>query len=135
MQRRTLGTLDVSAIGLGCMSMTPIYGTPDPEEGVRTIHRALELGIDLLDTSDAYAAGTNEEVVARAIAGRRDKAVVATKFGNIRTPEGKPAARGDPAYARACCEASLKRAFSRRENITELVGCGIPILAGSGGDL
>lgn len=109
MEKRSLGTLEVSAIGLGCMSMTPIYGTPDEGEAVATIHRALELGIDLIDTSDAYAAGRNEELVGRALKDRRDKAVIATKFGNIRTAEGKPSAKGDPAYARACCEASLKR--------------------------
>ena len=109
MQRRKLGNLEVSAIGLGCMSMTPIYGKPDPDEAIATIHRALELGIDLIDTSDAYGAGKNEELVGRALKDRRGKAVLATKFGNVRLPDGKPGANGDPAYARACCEASLKR--------------------------
>lgn len=109
MERRNLGSLEVSAIGLGCMSMTPVYGTPDEGEAVATIHRALERGIDLIDTSDAYAAGRNEELVGRALAGRRDKAVIATKFGNVRLADGTPGARGDPAYARACCEKSLAR--------------------------
>jgi len=109
MNRRRLGDLEVSAIGLGCMSMTPIYGTPDEGEAIATIHRALELGVDLIDTSDAYNAGKNEELVGRALKDRRDKAVIATKFGNIRLPDGKPGAKGDPDYARACCEASLAR--------------------------
>src|SRR5581483_8707890 len=109
MQRRRLGTLEVGAIGLGCMSMTPIYGTPSEPEAIATIHRAIELGIDLIDTSDAYANGANEELVGRALKGKRDKVVLATKFGNIRLPDGKPGADGRPEYMRSCCEASLKR--------------------------
>ncbi|MFI4987408.1 MAG: aldo/keto reductase [Alphaproteobacteria bacterium] len=109
MQRRKLGKLDVSAIGLGCMSMTPIYGEPDPAAAIATIHRAGELGIDFLDTSDAYAAGKNEELVARALVGRRDKYVLATKFGNLRRPDGTPAVDGRPEYVRQACEASLRR--------------------------
>ena len=109
MDHRKLGPLDVSAIGLGCMSMTPIYGTPDEGEAIATIHRALDLGVTLIDTSDAYAAGRNEELVGRALKGRRDEAVLATKFGNVRLPDGKPGAKGDPAFVRQCCEASLKR--------------------------
>ncbi len=109
MQRRKLGKLDVSAIGLGCMSMTPIYGEPDPAAAIATLHRALELGIDFLDTSDAYGAGKNEELVARALAGRRDKYVLATKFGNIRRPDGTPAVDGRPEYLKQACEASLRR--------------------------
>jgi aryl-alcohol dehydrogenase-like predicted oxidoreductase len=89
MERRKLGALEVSAIGLGCMSMTPIYGVPDAEEAIATLHRALEIGIDLIDTSDAYGSnGSNEELVGRALKGRREKYVVATKFGNIRLPDG-----------------------------------------------
>ncbi len=109
MPRRKLGDLDVSAMGLGCMSMTPIYGAPDEAGAINAIHRAADLGIDLLDTSDAYAAGRNEELVGRAIAGRRDRYVVATKFGNLRRPDGTPAVDGRPEYARQACEASLKR--------------------------
>jgi aryl-alcohol dehydrogenase-like predicted oxidoreductase len=108
--RRKLGALEVSAIGLGCMSMTPIYGVPDPEEAIATLHRAPELGIDLIDTSDAYGAnGANEELVGRALKGRRDKHVLATKFGNIRLPDGKPGAKGDPEYVMEACEKSLRR--------------------------
>lgn len=110
MERRKLGNLEVSAVALGCMSMTPIYGTPDPEEAIATLHRAPELGINLIDTSDAYGAnGSNEELVGRGIKGRRDQYVLATKFGNIRLPDGKPGAKGDPAYVMEACEKSLKR--------------------------
>ena len=109
MQRRKLGKLEVSAVGLGCMSMTPIYGTPDPAAAIDTIHRAAELGVDLIDTSDAYGAGANEELVGRAIAGRRDKYVLATKFGNVRLPDGSPSADGRPQYVMEACERSLKR--------------------------
>jgi len=109
MKRRRLGRLEVGAIGLGCMSMTPIYGDPSEPEAIATIHRAIELGVDLIDTSDAYGAGANEELVGRAIKGRRDKVVLATKFGNIRNPDGSPGANGKPDYARQCCDASLKR--------------------------
>jgi aryl-alcohol dehydrogenase-like predicted oxidoreductase len=109
MECRKLGALEVSAIGLGCMSMTPIYGEPDPAEAIATLHRAAELGVDFIDTSDAYGQGRNEELVGRAIAGRRDKYVVATKFGNLRKPDGTPAVDGRPAYVRQACEASLRR--------------------------
>jgi aryl-alcohol dehydrogenase-like predicted oxidoreductase len=109
MERRRLGPLEVSAIGLGCMSMTPVYSNPDPDEAVATIHRAPELGIDFIDTSDAYAHGANEELVGRAIAGRRNKYMLATKFGNVRLPDGTPSAKGDPAYVAEACDASLKR--------------------------
>ena len=109
MERRRLGPLEVSAIGLGCMSMTPVYSNPDPDEAAATIHRAPELGIDFIDTSDAYAHGANEELVGRAIAGRRNKYMLATKFGNVRLPDGTPSAKGDPAYVAEACDASLKR--------------------------
>jgi aryl-alcohol dehydrogenase-like predicted oxidoreductase len=110
MERRKLGSLDVSAVALGCMSMTPIYGVPDPEEAIATLHRAPEIGINLIDTSDAYGAnGSNEELVGRGLKGRREKYVLATKFGNIRMPDGKPGAKGDPAYVIEACEKSLKR--------------------------
>jgi aryl-alcohol dehydrogenase-like predicted oxidoreductase len=109
MERRKLGTLEVSAIGLGCMSMTPIYGEPEPANAIETLHRAAELGIDFIDTSDAYGQGRNEELVGRALAGRRNKYVVATKFGNLRRPDGTPAVDGRPDYVRQACEASLRR--------------------------
>ncbi len=109
MERRRLGKLEVSALGLGCMSMTPIYGEPDPTSAIETIHRAPELGVDFLDTSDAYANGANEELVGRALAGRREKYVLATKFGNLRRPDGTPTVDGRPDYVRQACEASLRR--------------------------
>jgi aryl-alcohol dehydrogenase-like predicted oxidoreductase len=108
--RRKLGALDVSAIGLGCMSMTPIYGVPDPDEAIATLHRAAEIGMDFIDTSDAYGAnGANEELVGRALKGRRDKYILATKFGNVRLPDGKPGAKGHPDYVIEACDKSLKR--------------------------
>jgi aryl-alcohol dehydrogenase-like predicted oxidoreductase len=110
MRRRKLGNLDVPAVALGCMSMTPIYGTPDPDEAIATLHRAPELGINLIDTSDAYGqAGSNEELVGRGINGRRQNYILATKFGNIRLPDGKPGAKGDPAYVIEACNKSLQR--------------------------
>jgi aryl-alcohol dehydrogenase-like predicted oxidoreductase len=109
MKRRRLGPLEVGAVGLGCMSMTPIYGEPSEPEAIATIHRAIELGVDLIDTSDAYGNGANEELVGRAIKGRRDKVVLATKFGNIRLPDGSPGADGRPKYVAQACAASLKR--------------------------
>ncbi len=110
MERRKLGSLEVSAVALGCMSMTPIYGTPDPDEAIATLHQAPDIGIDLIDTSDAYgASGANEEVVGRGIKGRRKNYVLATKFGNIRLPDGKPGAKGNPEYVLEACEKSLKR--------------------------
>jgi len=109
MQTRKLGPLEVSAIGLGCMSMTPIYGEPDPAEAVATIHRAADLAVTLIDTSDAYNAGANEELVGRAIAPVRDKVVLATKFGNIRLPDGGADVNGKPDYVPLACDASLKR--------------------------
>jgi aryl-alcohol dehydrogenase-like predicted oxidoreductase len=108
MKRRKLGGLDVSAVGLGCMSMTPIYGEPSEPEAIATIHRAVELGVDLVDTSDVYGNGTNEELVGRAIKGRRERIVLATKFGQIRSPGGA-GVNGKPEYVRSACEASLKR--------------------------
>ena len=111
MQKRKL-TADgpeVSALGLGCMGMTPIYGQPDPEEAVRTIHAAIDAGVTLIDTADAYAGGRNEELVGRAIAGRRDRVVLATKFGNMRHPDGTRSVNGKADYVPQACEASLKR--------------------------
>ena len=109
MKRRKLGGLEVAAVGLGCMSMTPIYGEPSEPEAIATLQRAADLGIDLIDTSDAYANGKNEELVGRGIKGRRDKIVLATKFGQIRRPDGGGEVSGKPDYVRAACEASLKR--------------------------
>ena len=109
MERRRLGQLEVSAIGLGCATMTPFYGEPDPESGIATIRRARELGIDFLDSSDAYGAGCNEELIARAVAGHRGDYVIASKFGNLGMSGGKRFADGRPEYVREACEKSLKR--------------------------
>ncbi|MFG2228243.1 aldo/keto reductase [Streptomyces sp. NPDC048644] len=109
MPTRRLGELAVSAQGLGCMGMSHGYGAADDGQSVATIHRALDLGVSLLDTSDFYGAGHNEELIGRAVAGRRDEAVIATKFGFVNRV-GEPAAvRGDAAYVRQACEASLRR--------------------------
>jgi len=111
--RRKLGSqgLSVSALGLGCMGMSDFYkGGQGEPESISTIHRAQELGVDFLDTADMYGPFTNEELVGKAIKGRRDKFTVATKFGNERTPDGKYlGVNGKPEYVRACCDASLKR--------------------------
>ena len=109
MKTRHLGGLEVSAIGLGCMSMTPIYGKPDPAEAEATLRRALEIGVTLIDTADAYNDGANEELVGRALADVRDSAILATKFGNVRFPDGRRGVDGRPEHVRAACEASLKR--------------------------
>ena len=111
MKRRFLGKsgLEVSAIGLGCMSMSPVYGEPDEGESIATLHRAIELGLDFLDTSDMYGNGHNEELVGRAIADRRDRVILATKFGNIRRPDGTTEVNGRPEYVAVACEASLER--------------------------
>jgi aryl-alcohol dehydrogenase-like predicted oxidoreductase len=111
MERRTLGQgLEVSAVGLGCMGMSEFYGHRDEDEALATIHRALELGIDFLDTADMYGPFTNEKLVARAIEGRRDEVVLATKFGNVRGESGEwLGIRGDAVYVRQACEASLER--------------------------
>jgi len=110
---RALGRsgLSVSAQGLGCMGMSFAYGAPDAAEATATIDRALELGITLLDTADIYGFGENEQLVGRAIAGRRDDVVLATKFGIFIDPDGRDdrSVRGDPAYVRQACDASLER--------------------------
>ena len=111
--RRKLGSqgLEVSALGLGCMGMSDFYkGGEGEQESIAVIHRALELGMDFLDTADMYGPFTNEELVGKAIQGKRDKFIVATKFGNIRSEDGKfLGISGKPDYVKSCCEASLKR--------------------------
>lgn len=112
MDRRAIGSqgLETSAIGLGCMGMSEFYGAGDDPQSIATIRRALEIGIDLLDTADMYGRGANERLVGRALVGRRDRAVLATKFGIVRT--GDPATRGvngNPDYVRSAIDASLGR--------------------------
>jgi aryl-alcohol dehydrogenase-like predicted oxidoreductase len=111
MQTRTLGQgLEVSAMGLGCMGMSEFYGRADEDEAISTIHRALELGITFLDTADMYGPFTNEKLVGRAIADRRDQVVLATKFGNVRGENGERLGiDGSPEYVRRACDASLQR--------------------------
>jgi len=112
METRRLGSqgLEVSAVGLGCMGMSEFYGATDEDEAVATIHRALELGVTLIDTADIYGPFTNERLVGRAVAGRRDEVVLATKFGNVRREDGSwVGIDGRPEYVHSACDASLKR--------------------------
>ncbi|WP_204150374.1 aldo/keto reductase [Leptolyngbya sp. CCY15150] len=111
MKTRTLGQdLKVSAIGLGCMGMSEFYSGRDEAEAIATLHRALDLGVTLLDTADMYGPFTNEELVGKAIANRREQVVIATKFGNVRTPDGGwGGVCGKPEYVKQCCDASLQR--------------------------
>jgi len=101
--------LDVSIIGLGCMVMPGFYNPGAEEDSIATLHRAADIGVNFIDTSDFYGWGKNEELIARAIAGRRDDYIIATKFGNTRDAEGKVLAKGHPDYVMAACDASLKR--------------------------
>ena len=111
MQTRKLGNeLIVSTLGLGCMGMSDFYGAHNDAESIDTIHRAIDLGVTFLDTADMYGVGANEQLVGRAIQGRRDQLVIATKFGNVRGPNGEfLGVNGRPEYVRQACDASLKR--------------------------
>ena len=110
MNTRNLSRLEVSELGLGCMGMSDAYGAASEADAIETIHRALDLGITLLDTADAYGPFTNEVLVGRAIQGRRDQVVLATKFGNVRRPSGERLGiRGDREYVHQACDASLER--------------------------
>src|SRR3954467_12327988 len=111
MEQRKLGrsSLEVSALGLGLMSMSGVYGNADDEQSIAVIHHALERGIDFLDSADMYGWGHNEQLLGRALRGRRDKAIVATKFGQTKDAAGKQGVDGRPEYVAQACEASLKR--------------------------
>src|SRR2546423_4418717 len=111
-EQRALGQqgLQVPALGLGCMGISDFYGGRDEAEAIATIHRALDLGMTFLDTADVYGVGRNEELVGRAIRGRRHEVVLATKFGNVRAADGRfLGINGRPAYVAQACEASLRR--------------------------
>ncbi len=110
MKTRRLGQLEVSAMGLGCMGMSEFYGSQDEMAAIATLHRAMELGVNFLDTADMYGPFTNEELVGRAIKDRRDQVVLATKFGIVRTADGGwGGVNGKPEYVKRCCDASLQR--------------------------
>src|SRR3954462_6185992 len=110
MEMRTLGSsgINVSAIGLGLMSMSGIYGNANDDESIRVIHYALEKGIDFLDSADMYGWGHNEELLGKALRGRREGVIVATKFGQVKTPDGTRDVAAPPQYVRPASRASLK---------------------------
>ena len=111
MQTRKLGNNGpaVSALGLGCMGMTPIYASPDPDEAIATIHAAVDAGVTMIDTADAYNGGKNEELVGRAIDGIRERVFLASKFGNMRLPDGTRTVNAKPEYVFEACDKSLQR--------------------------
>jgi aryl-alcohol dehydrogenase-like predicted oxidoreductase len=109
MEKRKVGPLNVSAVGLGLMSMSGIYGNANDDESIAVIHHAIDRGIDFLDSSDMYGWGHNETLLGKALKGRRDKALVVTKFGQTRSADGKQGVDGRPEYVMQACEASLKR--------------------------
>lgn len=110
MQTRKLGALQVSAIGLGCMGMSDFYGGQDEQQAIDTVHYALDHGVNFLDTADMYGPFTNEKLVGKAIKGRRDEVILATKFGNERSPDGAfLGVNGKPEYVKKACDASLQR--------------------------
>src|ERR1700746_1588217 len=111
MERRRFGRVgpEVSAIGLGCMSLSGVYGTSDDEAGIRLIHRAIELGVDHFDSSDMYGWGQNEELLGRALKGRRNGVVIASKFGQTRRPGGANGVDGSPAYIAQACVVGAPR--------------------------
>jgi len=111
MQTRQLGSNGprVSSLGLGCMGMTPIYATPDPDEAIATIHAAVDAGVTMIDTADMYAGGKNEELVGRAIKGIRERVMLASKFGNMRLPDGTRKVNGKPEYVFEACDKALAR--------------------------
>src|SRR3989442_6330424 len=111
MEHRRLGhsSLSVPALGLGCMSMSGTYGKGDDAQSIEVVHRALDLGVNLLDSSDMYGFGHNEELLGRAVRGRRDQVVLTTKFGQARTPEGRAIVNGRPEYVGQACDARLQR--------------------------
>ncbi|MFF7249402.1 aldo/keto reductase [Embleya sp. NPDC008237] len=118
---RRLGSLEVSALGLGCMGMTDFYGSTAPDTAVRTIREAIDLGVTLLDTADVYGPHTGEELLGRAVAGRREQVVIATKFGLRRGPGNTwLGVDGSPGYAKACCDASLRRLGVDRIDLFQL---------------
>src|SRR5271163_103874 len=106
MQRRRLGGLDVSAVGLGCATMTPFYDEPDRNSAIDTLRCAREIGVDLLDSSDAYGQGGNEELIVHAVKGYRDEYVIASKFCNLRAPDGSASSDGRPDTSRHVASAA-----------------------------